>query len=231
MARLHRRSVPLPKQQAPAPRFDPPVIQVPPTPSVHFEPRNDSQRELQHLYFSHDVLFAVGAAGSGKTLACIALAVMDILSRRTKRDKIILLRPAIEAEESLGFLAGNLQEKIAPFHEPFYHCLKKISSNFPKECLEARTFAHLRGASFENAIVLIDESQNLSYSCWKMALTRMGDNCKILCSGDPDQSDLDRSPMLNVMKKLEGAPGFASVRFPETAVVRHSFVREVLRRL
>jgi len=202
-----------------------------------FEPKNQTQRDMVKAYAHNDVLFAVGAAGTGKTFVAMALAAQDLLESSSRRDRIILIRPAVEAEEKLGFIPGTLEEKLEPFMGPFRHVLGCMAFGFPKQKLQVQSLAHLRGHTFADCIVLVDEAQNISYRGFELILSRLGRNAKIILSGDPDQSDLPStipgyiSDLDAVVDRLEGLDRIAICEFDSSDTVRSPLVVKMLARL
>lgn len=185
-----------------------------------FTPRNSGQRQLVKDWPSHDVFFVVGISGSGKSHCALALALQSGLP-------IKLIRPPVEAtSRSLGHLPGSLDEKLAPYSSPIFSLLSKIS---PSSALKVSTIslAHSRGETFENCIVLCDEAQNLTCKEIRLLITRVGPNCKLLFSGDPDQSDIrPTQPSFYTdldwaVDRLDGAPGISIVEFLDSEILRH----------
>lgn len=205
--------------------------------SFYLEFKNSAQKLAWSIYQQHDILFMLGAAGTGKTHLAMAFAIHDILAK--EKSKIVMTRPVVEAGESLGFLPGTFDEKINPYMTPLYDCMEKLTnriSTSQKEKIvrshEVAPLAYLRGRTFDDAICILDESQNCSYTQLKLFLTRMGQNCKIIITGDQSQSDLGGVPALvEVVKRLETAKGVGVVHFKEDSIVRHPLVAEVVKRL
>ncbi|MCR4568927.1 MAG: PhoH family protein, partial [Bacteroidales bacterium] len=193
--------------------------------------RNKTQQELVKAYFSHDLVFAVGPAGTGKTYTAIALAVRALKNREIKR--IILTRPAVEAGERLGFLPGDLKDKLDPYLQPLYDALSDmIPSRRLHEFMEDGTIqiaplAYMRGRTLDKACVILDEAQNTNLGQLKMFLTRMGSSAKFIVTGDATQIDLPRpsdSGLLQGIRLLDGIKGIATIRFKNEDIVRHPLV-------
>jgi len=180
--------------------------------------------------------FAIGPAGTGKTYTAVAFAV-KALKERTIR-KIILTRPAVEAGESLGFLPGDLKEKIAPYLRPLYDSLEEMLSNekleqyLAQNIIEIAPLAYMRGRTLNDAFIILDEAQNATRLQMKMFLTRFGHNSKVVITGDLTQIDLPRpetSGLLHAVTLLERVPDIAVVRLDENDILRHPLVQEIIR--
>lgn len=204
---------------------------------ISFEPRTEAQNEAFKLYTENDILFFLGPAGSGKTLTAVYCALYDKFSRVKQKhiDKIVVTRPIVEAGEKLGFLPGDLEEKVHPYMMPIYHSLKKLvnySDELFNESFEITPLAYMRGITFENSIAILDEAQNCTLQQIKMFLTRLGFGSKLIITGDPDQSDIgDRSGLSEVIFKLRDLRGVGIYSFTDEDIVRHPLIRPVLRRL
>ena len=182
--------------------------------------RNRTQQEMVKAYFDNDLLFAVGPAGTGKTYVAIALAVRALKNREIKR--IILTRPAVEAGERLGFLPGDLKDKLDPYLQPLYDALGDM--------IPARKLQECR--TLDRACVILDEAQNTNLGQLKMFLTRMGSNAKFIVTGDASQVDLPRredSGLLKGISMLEGIKGIATIRFTNEDIVRHPLVTKIVK--
>ena len=197
--------------------------------------RTVNQRRLVELYEKNDLLFAVGPAGSGKTYTAIALAVKALKEREVRR--VILTRPAVEAGEKLGFLPGDMKEKLDPYLQPLYDALNDlIPAAMLQKYLEDGTvqiapLAYMRGRTLDNAFVILDEAQNTSRSQIKMFLTRMGRNAKFIVTGDVTQIDLPRksdSGLTRAMDTLRGIEGIGMVEFDKRDIVRHPLVKYIV---
>ena len=198
--------------------------------------RNKTQQELVKAYFSHDLVFAVGPAGTGKTYTAIALAVRALKNREIKR--IILTRPAVEAGERLGFLPGDLKDKLDPYLQPLYDALadmipsKKLQDFISDGTIQIAPLAYMRGRTLDRACVILDEAQNTNLGQLKMFLTRMGPSAKFIVTGDATQIDLPRpsdSGLLQGIRLLEGIKGIATIRFSADDIVRHPLVTKIVR--
>jgi phosphate starvation-inducible PhoH-like protein len=202
--------------------------------SFHIEFLNSAQKLAYTAYEQHDVLFLLGPAGSGKSFLATAFAVQDVLAKRKR--KICLTRPAVEAGgEQLGFLPGTFEDKINVYMTPLYDCFgKQLGHNeFQKEIIKKATqilpLAYMRGITIENAIAILDEAQNCTYSQLKLYLTRLGENAKMIITGDLTQTDLKDSGLASVVKKLEKVSGIGVVEFNEETIVRHPLVAKFVK--
>ncbi|MBQ6198339.1 MAG: PhoH family protein [Bacteroidales bacterium] len=198
--------------------------------------RNKTQQELVKAYFENDLVFAVGPAGTGKTYTAIALAVRALKNREIKR--IILTRPAVEAGERLGFLPGDLKEKLDPYLQPLYDALsdmipsKKLQEFMADGTIQIAPLAYMRGRTLDKACVILDEAQNTNLGQLKMFLTRMGTSAKFIVTGDATQIDLPRkedSGLLTGIKLLENIKGIATIWFTEQDIVRHPLVTKIVK--
>jgi phosphate starvation-inducible PhoH-like protein len=197
--------------------------------------RTYNQQRLVKLYEKNDLLFAVGPAGSGKTYTAIALAVRALKSKQVKR--IILTRPAVEAGERLGFLPGDMKEKLDPYLQPLYNALndmippRKLQLYVEDGTVQIAPLAYMRGRTLDNAFVILDEAQNTTLNQIKMFLTRMGNNAKFIVTGDITQIDLPRksdSGLHQVMSILKNIKDIAFVEFDVTDIVRHRLVKQIV---
>lgn len=197
--------------------------------------RTPNQQKLVSLYDKCDLLFAVGPAGSGKTYTAIALAVKALKEKQVKR--IILTRPAVEAGEKLGFLPGDMKEKLDPYLQPLYDALNdmipplKLSKYLEDGTVQIAPLAYMRGRTLDNAFVILDEAQNTTLSQIKMFLTRMGRNAKFIVTGDVTQVDLPRnidSGLVPTLHKLKDIKGIAQVQFDKSDIVRHPLVKYIV---
>lgn len=193
------------------------------------------QQKLVDTVRKNDMVFALGPAGTGKTYTGVALAVQALKNKEVRR--IILTRPAVEAGESLGFLPGDLKEKLDPYLQPLYDALKdmihfeKLESYLEKGIIEVAPLAFMRGRTLDEAFVILDEAQNTTHSQMKMFLTRMGKNAKFIITGDPDQIDLppkQKSGLKEAMSILDDVEGIGMVKLTEKDVVRHKLVSRIL---
>jgi len=194
-----------------------------------------NQRKLVDLARKNDMVFAVGPAGTGKTYTGVALAVKALKEKQVKR--IILTRPAVEAGENLGFLPGDLKEKLDPYMQPLYDALRdmipheKLESFIEKGVIQIAPMAFMRGRTLDNAFVILDEAQNTTHAQMKMFLTRMGKNAKFMITGDPGQIDLPRrviSGLKEALLVLKDVKGVGMIYLDDKDVIRHRLVKEVI---
>ena len=197
--------------------------------------KTENQLNLVKLLTQNDMVFAVGPAGTGKTYTGVAMAVKALKEKKVKR--IILTRPAVEAGENLGFLPGDLKEKLDPYMQPLYDALKdmipieKLKSYIEKEIIQIAPLAFMRGRTLDNAFVILDEAQNTSHSQMKMFLTRMGKNAKFMITGDPGQVDLPRkiqSGLIGARRSLKTTAEIGIVYWDESDVMRHKIVKKII---
>lgn len=198
--------------------------------------RGLAQKQMVEAYAKNDLIFATGPAGSGKTYMAIALAVKALKNREIRR--IILTRPAVEAGERLGFLPGDLKEKLDPYLQPLYDALedmippKKLQDFIADGVIQIAPLAYMRGRTLSSAVAILDEAQNTNLGQLKMFLTRMGQGSKFIVTGDPSQVDLPRkedSGLQRGMKILEGVGGVADIRFSSEDIVRHPLVTKIVK--
>jgi phosphate starvation-inducible PhoH-like protein len=194
-----------------------------------------NQRKLVALMGTNDMVFAVGPAGTGKTYTGVALAVKALKDKQVKR--IILTRPAVEAGENLGFLPGDLKEKLDPYMQPLYDALRdmipheKLASFIEKGVIQIAPLAFMRGRTLDSAFVILDEAQNTTHAQMKMFLTRMGKSAKFMITGDPGQIDLPRrviSGLKEALLVLKDIKGVGIVYLDEKDVIRHRLVKKVI---
>ena len=194
-----------------------------------------NQRKFVELVRKNDMVFAIGPAGTGKTYVGVALAVQALKSKEVKR--IILTRPAVEAGENLGFLPGDLKEKLDPYMQPLYDALRdmipaeKLESYIEKGVIQMAPLAFMRGRTLDNAFVILDEGQNTTHAQMKMFLTRMGKNAKFLLTGDPGQVDLPRrsiSGLKEALLVLKNVEGIGMIYLDDKDVIRHKLVKKVI---
>ncbi len=222
----------------PQPSFDP---VSPDTVLVHgssgllVRPKNQGQQLIVGAAQNHDIVFATGPAGTGKTYIAVALAVRALKEKRVK--KIVLCRPAVDAGESLGFLPGDLKEKVDPYLRPLYDALEdmlhteKLKYYLETNVVEIVPLAYMRGRTLNHAFVIMDEAQNATEAQMKMFLTRMGEHSRVVVTGDETQIDLppkQRSGLVHAKRILQDIPGIAFVHLKTTDVVRHRLVREII---
>ncbi|MEM6841139.1 MAG: PhoH family protein [Bacteroidota bacterium] len=199
------------------------------------KPRTVNQYELVQSAAQNDLVFAIGPAGTGKTYISVALAVRALKNKRVK--KIIITRPAVEAGENLGFLPGDLKEKIDPYLRPIYDALgdmvpsEKLKFYEENKIIEIAPLAYMRGRTLQNAFILLDEAQNTTPMQIKMFLTRMGPNSKVIITGDRSQVDLPRkqkSGLIDALNVLKGVEGIGFVTLTSEDVVRHRIVKDII---
>lgn len=198
--------------------------------------RNTKQEDMVKAYFENDLLFAIGPAGTGKTYIAIALAVRALKNREIKR--IILTRPAVEAGERLGFLPGDLKDKLDPYLQPLYDALgdmipsRKLQEFIEDGTIQIAPLAYMRGRTLERACVILDEAQNTNTGQLKMFLTRMGAGAKFIVTGDASQVDLpnkEDSGLLRGVKLLENIKGVKTIAFSNDDIVRHPLVSKIVK--
>ena len=194
-----------------------------------------NQQKLLDLIGKNDMVFAIGPAGTGKTYTSVALAVRALKDKQVKR--IILTRPAVEAGENLGFLPGDLKDKLDPYMQPLYDALMdmipfdKLNSFIENGTIQIAPLAFMRGRTLDNAFVILDEAQNTTYVQMKMFLTRMGKNAKFIITGDPGQIDLPRktaSGLSEALRIIKGIKGIGTLWLDDKDVVRHPLVKEII---
>ncbi|REL33284.1 PhoH family protein [Rhodohalobacter sp. SW132] len=197
--------------------------------------KTEGQLNIIRQSENNDILFAIGPAGTGKTYTSVALAVRALKQRKVKR--IILARPAVEAGENLGFLPGDLKEKIDPYLRPLYDALEemiefdKLEFQLQKNIIEIAPLAYMRGRTLNNAFVILDEAQNATNTQMKMFLTRIGFNSRAIITGDITQTDLPRkqeSGLITIQKILKNIDGIAFAYLNQDDVVRHKLVRDII---
>lgn len=195
-----------------------------------------NQRELAKSIETHDLILAVGPAGTGKTYTSVALAVKFLKEKKVK--KIILTRPAVEAGENLGFLPGDLKEKMDPYLQPLYDALhemipkEKLNDLIDSNIVQIAPLAYMRGRTLDNAFVILDEAQNATQSQFKMFVTRMGKQAKFIVTGDLTQIDLpekNKSGLVQAVKILMNIQGIDIINFGESDVMRHPIVKKIIK--
>lgn len=194
-----------------------------------------NQRKLVEVCKKNDMVFAIGPAGTGKTYTSVALAIKALKEKEVKR--IILTRPAVEAGENLGFLPGDLKEKLDPYMQPLYDALRdmippeKLDSYIEKGVIQIAPMAFMRGRTLDNAFVILDEAQNTTRAQMKMFLTRMGKSAKFIITGDPGQIDLPRritSGLKEALLVLKNTSGIGMIYLDDKDVIRHKLVKKVI---
>ena len=197
--------------------------------------KTPNQQKLVEKFAANDLLFAIGPAGSGKTYTAIALAVKSLKNKEVR--KIILSRPAVEAGEKLGFLPGDMKDKIDPYLQPLYDALQdmlhpqKLQEYMTNGTIQIAPLAFMRGRTLNDAVVILDEAQNTSIEQIKMFLTRLGVHSKMIVTGDLTQIDLppsQRSGLKDALAKLQNIKGIAQIEFDKRDIVRHSLVQKIV---
>ena len=200
------------------------------------QPRSVNQRRYIEAIEQSDMVFGVGPAGTGKTYLAVAMAVAAINAKKVSR--IVLVRPAVEAGERLGFLPGTLQEKVDPYLRPLYDALydlldpERVDKMLEKNIIEVAPLAFMRGRTLNDAFIIMDEAQNTTIEQMKMFLTRMGNNSKAVITGDITQIDLpnpSKSGLVDAINVLNGVEGILFCHFEESDVVRHALVQRIVR--
>ncbi|MEL6628327.1 MAG: PhoH family protein [Bacteroidota bacterium] len=199
------------------------------------KPRNKGQRHIVGAASQNDIVFAIGPAGTGKTYMAVALAVRALKEKLVKR--IVLSRPAVDAGESLGFLPGDMREKVDPYLRPLYDALgdmihsEKLKYYLDNNIIEIVPLAYMRGRTLRKAFVIVDEAQNATESQFKMLLTRLGEHSRMIITGDDSQIDLpprQRSGLIQALRILHGIDGIAQVRMQASDVIRHRLVKDII---
>jgi phosphate starvation-inducible PhoH-like protein len=197
--------------------------------------KTQNQRKMVQAMSKNDMLFAIGPAGTGKTYTAVALAVRALKEREVKR--IVLTRPAVESGEKLGFLPGDMKEKLDPYMQPLYDALRdmipheRLMSFIEKGTIEIAPLAFMRGRTLDNAFVILDEAQNTTHSQMKMFLTRMGPSAKFIVTGDPGQIDLPPrqiSGLKEALLTLKSVKGISFVHLDDKDVIRHKLVKQII---
>lgn len=200
------------------------------------KPQTPNQQKLVKLIQENDMIFAIGPAGTGKTYTGVALAVKALKEKQVKR--IILTRPAVEAGENLGFLPGDLKEKLDPYMQPLYDALfdmipsEKLTGFLEKGIIQIAPLAFMRGRTLDNAFVILDEAQNTTQAQMKMFLTRMGKNAKFMITGDPEQIDLPKqtqSGLKEAISILKNTKGIGMIFLDDKDVIRHPLVKTIIK--
>jgi phosphate starvation-inducible PhoH-like protein len=196
------------------------------------KPLNFIQEEYLRAIRENSVIFGVGSAGTGKTYVAATYAAGELFHRRVQ--KIILTRPNVETGRGLGFLPGTLEEKYAPYLEPFDQVfVRSLGKGFyeyalKNEDIQPKPLGFMRGATFDNCIVLLDEAQNATREEMKMLLSRIGKNCKMIISGDVDQSDIPDSGLLDAINRLKHVSGIEVVKFLDDDIVRSKLCKDII---
>lgn len=205
------------------------------TPKKYVKPQSRRQKEYIKNLFSHDLCFGIGPAGTGKTYLAVAVAVA--LFNEHKIERIIMSRPAVEAGEKLGFLPGDMKEKVNPYLQPLYDALydmlpaDKVQKYIETKVFEIAPLAFMRGRTLNNAFIILDEGQNATPTQMKMFLTRMGEGSKMVITGDTSQIDLpDKAPsgLMDAIQRLSGIPEITMTQFKSEDIVRHPLVAKIV---
>lgn len=214
------------------PEFDPRDIRTKTT--SRLEPKNEVQARYIHAIETAQVIFAVGPAGTGKTFIAATYAAQQLLAKQI--DRIIITRPNEEVGKGMGFLPGELSEKYAPYLAPFKEVVASVMGRTHYEyCLKfekisPQPLAYMRGATFREAIVILDEAQNCTPEEMKMFLTRIGENCVVIVDGDTEQCDLNGPSGLNdALRRLKDVPGVDIIQFEDEDIVRSGIVRDIVK--
>lgn len=206
--------------------------------TFHLEFLSPAQKLAWGAFEQHDILFLLGAPGSGKSHLGCAFAISEILAKR--KQKIVITRPTIEAGgDSLGFLPGSKEEKLHPYMLPLFDCMDRCLGSFSPQreliakCVEVAPLQFMRGRTFHDAVCILDEAQNCNYGQIKLFLTRFGQNSKVIITGDPMQSDLrpqDRA-LMKIVEKLSTLKGVGIINFKSNSIVRHPLIASILEKL
>ena len=205
------------------------------TPKLFISPRNDSQEKFLKEILKNDLTFGIGPAGTGKTFLAVAVAVSELMLNKVQ--KIILARPAVEAGEHLGFLPGDLSQKVDPYLKPLYDALyemigpERVNKLLERGIIELAPLAYMRGRTLNNSYIILDEAQNCTKSQMKMFLTRIGFGSSAIVTGDITQTDLpkgSKSGLLDAIEVLEGEKNISFSRFQSKDVVRHGLVQRII---
>ena len=205
------------------------------TPKLVISPRNDSQEKFLKEILKNDLTFGIGPAGTGKTFLAVAVAVSELMLNKVQ--KIILARPAVEAGEHLGFLPGDLSQKVDPYLKPLYDALyemigpERVNKLLERGIIELAPLAYMRGRTLNNSYIILDEAQNCTKSQMKMFLTRIGFGSSAIVTGDITQTDLpkgSKSGLLDAVEVLEGEKNISFSRFESKDVVRHGLVQRII---
>lgn len=206
--------------------------------TFHLEFLSPAQKLAWGAFDQHDILFLLGAPGSGKSHLGCAFAISEILAKR--KQKIVITRPTIEAGgDSLGFLPGSKEEKLHPYMLPLFDCMDRCLGAFSPQrelitkCVEVAPLQFMRGRTFHDSVCILDEAQNCNYGQIKLFLTRFGQNSKVIITGDPMQSDLrpqDRA-LMKIVEKLSTLKGVGIIHFKSNSIVRHPLIASILEKL
>jgi len=205
------------------------------TRTANIQPRTEGQRDYLQAIHANDLVFCVGPAGSGKTYLAVAMAISMLKNDVIHR--VVLVRPAVEAGEKLGFLPGDMQAKVNPYLRPLFDAMydmmpyEQVARFLANDVIEIAPLAFMRGRTLNNAAIILDEAQNTTASQMLMFLTRLGHNSKMIVTGDDSQVDLDRpenSGMTDALRRLEGVEGISIIRLSRQDIVRHRLVQNIV---
>jgi phosphate starvation-inducible PhoH-like protein len=203
--------------------------------SFHFEFLNAQQKKAWETIEENEITFLIGPAGSAKSFISSAYACSSILTKKQK--KVLLTRPIVESSHGLGYLPGSFEEKVNPYITPIYDALDELVGpvGFQRElinkCIQIRPLNYLRGCNFNDAICLMDEAQNNNFKELLLYITRLARNSKMIINGDPNQSDIKDSALMDVVSRLKGLKGVGVVEFTDAAIVRNPLISSILGRL
>ena len=202
----------------------------------HIEFLNPIQKKCWDALQNNDIVFLLGSAGCGKTFLSTAYAVYQLLQKQTQ--KIMITRPTVEAGASIGFLPGSFEEKLNPYMMPIYDTLDDLvgrdgmQRSFINKSLEVAPIGYLRGRTIKNSIFILDEAQNCTYTQIKLFLTRIGQNGKLIITGDPKQSDLPgKIALVDIVDKLKDIKGISIIDLPDSSIVRHPLISSIVERI
>jgi phosphate starvation-inducible PhoH-like protein len=201
--------------------------------SFHFEFLNQDQKLAWGAYQKHEILFLIGPAGTAKSFLATAFAIKEIVEKTKKN--IVLTRPIVEAGEKLGFLPGDLNEKVDPYMMPLYDSIDKLTNGELRDhvnsCLKISPLAYMRGSTYDNSVCIFDEAQNATYKQLVLFLTRLGNNSKMIITGDPEQIDLPGSGLMDMVEDLQSITKIGIIEFKDSAIVRNPLVTEILKKV
>jgi phosphate starvation-inducible PhoH-like protein len=232
-----------PRRQPPPPHPQPAATDEGGHAVARFEPRSPTQAEAQRAYHDADLLVLLGPAGAGKTHCAVGLAVTDVLSGAGPRKRVVVLRPAVQADAQLGYLEGSLEDKLAPYAAPVRHVLARTCFRPPPQLLTFEALGYARGHTYADCVVVLDEAQNCTLPQLRLVISRLGRGARLVVCGDPEQSDLPRPPgrhpsappppcpLEQAARALDGVTGVRVVRFPDGECHRHPLVAACLSRL
>ncbi len=211
------------------------------SPLFYFEPKTDAQAKAVQIYNEHELTMLLGPAGTGKTQLAVALAIRDLTNpptnaegKKLQIDRVVITRPIVEAGEKLGALPGEVEEKVDPYMRPLFDCVHQVchqAESLIDEFFEIAPLAYLRGRTMDRSIIILDEAQNCTYQQLLMFFTRLGQNSRMIITGDPDQSDIGRaSGLMTWIRLLDGDDEIGIARFTDDDSVRHPLVKKILKK-